>query len=63
MIEVTSPNGTKHLIAVSAIVSVTEGQASSQWHGIKAYLKLANGATVECRESYEEITRMIGEDE
>ena len=55
MIEVTDINGQRHYLARKAVARVIEAGTSCQWHGIKAFVKLFDGGTLEVRESAEMI--------
>lgn len=57
MITLTSTNGNKHYLAPSAVASVTEAGASSQWHGICAIVHTFDGQTLEVREHAADIAR------
>lgn len=59
MIEVNDTYGRKVFLAPSAVAEVIEAAASSQWHGIKAYIRTFDGRTIEVRESASEIARML----
>ena len=59
MIEVNDTYGRKVFLAPAAIAEVIEAAASSQWHGIKAYIRTFDGRTIEVRESASEIARML----
>ena len=59
MIEVNDTYGRKVFLAPSAVSEVIEAGASSQWHGIKAYIRTFDGRTIEVRESASEIARML----
>lgn len=59
MIRITSPNGQAHYLAAAAIAQVTEGGPSSQWHGIKAYVKTFDGRTIEAQEEAGAIAKMV----
>ena len=54
MIEVHS-NGKAVYLAAVAIAQVTEAGVSSQWHGIRSYIKTFDGRTVECEETASQI--------
>lgn len=62
MIKLTSPKGTTQYVAPSAIALITEAGNSSQWHGIRAYVKLFDGKTIECSETADEIALQIGKE-
>jgi len=59
MIKLTTPTGTTRYVAPTAIACITEAGASSQWHGIKSYLKLFDGTTIECSETAEQVNAAI----
>lgn len=59
MITLTGINGNKHYLAPSSVASVTEAGASSQWHGIRAYVKTFDGQTIEVREEASDIAREL----
>ena len=59
MIEVTNINGQRHFLARKAVARVIEASPSSQWHGIKAFVKLFDGGTLEVRESAQMIAGQI----
>ena len=60
MVEVSRIDGHKVFLAPSAIAQIYEAGASSQWHGIRAYVKTFDGQTIEVRESASEIIAEIG---
>jgi len=62
MIRLTSPQSsgfTTHYLAPNAIALVTEAGMSSQWHGIRAFVHLFDGAVLECSETAHEINAAI----
>lgn len=59
MIEVNNAYGSKVFLAPSAIAEVLEAGASSQWHGIRAYIRTFDGRTIEVQESASEIAKML----
>jgi len=59
MITLTGTNGNKHYLAPSAVASVTEAGVSSQWHGIRAYVKTFDGQMIEVREEAADIAREL----
>lgn len=62
MIRLTSPTSggyINHYVAAQAIARVTEADASSQWHGIRAYVRTFDGAVLECSETAHEINAAI----
>ena len=63
MIELSDTNGRKVFLATAAIAEVREAEASSQWHGIRAYVKTFDGRTFEARETAEAIAKQVAADE
>lgn len=59
MIELTLFDGRRQYVAPSAIASVAETGASSQWHGVRAVVKLFDGTVIEVRDSAQEVMRSI----
>lgn len=63
MIRLTSSRGSGDWcachVASPAIAAVIEAGPSSQWHGIRSYVKLFDGSTIEANESAAEIARQI----
>ncbi|UBB19528.1 hypothetical protein [Comamonas odontotermitis] len=59
MIKITERDGHLHLLHIDAIARVTEASASSQWHGVRAYVRTFDGVTIEARESALEIGRAV----
>jgi uncharacterized protein YlzI (FlbEa/FlbD family) len=55
MIKLTGIDGQRHYVAVQNVARITEAGTSSQWHGIKSYVKLYDGTTLECRESADQV--------
>lgn len=55
MIEVSDINGRRTFLARAAIAYVTEGGPSSAWHGIRAFVRLFDGSTLEVRETAGEL--------
>ncbi len=57
MIELSAIDGRKIYLAPAAIAEITEAGASSQWHGIRAYVRTFDGRTLEVRETASEIAQ------
>lgn len=58
MIQLTTPTSsghTTHYVSPRNISRVTEAGASSEWHGIRSYVRTFDGAVLECRETAQEI--------
>jgi len=55
----TSSGYVKHAVHPDAIAKVTQASTSSQWHGIRAIIKLFDGSTLEVSESLEEVLALI----
>lgn len=61
MIELNNTYGQKVFLAPTAIAEILEAGPSSQWHGIRAYVRTFDGRTIEVRETAQEIARMAQE--
>ena len=59
MIRLIDINGLTHYLAPQSIASIVEAGTSSQWHGIRAYVRTTNGKTIEAREAVDQIATMI----
>lgn len=59
MITLTDINRRALHLAPAAIASVTEAGASSQWHGICAFVRTFDGQVLEVRERADEIARQL----
>lgn len=61
MIQLTGINRNAIRLAPTAVASVTEAGASSQWHGIWAIVRTFDGQVLEVRERADDILRQIKE--
>jgi uncharacterized protein YlzI (FlbEa/FlbD family) len=61
MIELNNTYGQKVFLAPSAIAEILEAGTSSQWHGIRAYVRTFDGRTIEVKESAQEIADKMGD--
>lgn len=59
MINLSTVDGKNVFIAPAAIAEVQEAGTSSQWHGIRAYVRTFDGRTIEVRETAQDIARDI----
>lgn len=60
MIEVTDSKGRAQLVNPKEIVWVAEAAAASgYWHGIRSFIKTTDGATLECKESVQEVKERL----
>lgn len=55
MIKLTDTNGATVYLAPAAIASIQEAGASSQWHGIRAYVRTFDHRTYEVQQTAAEI--------
>ena len=54
MLRLTTPNSSgyeTHYVAPANIARITEAGVSSQWHGIRSFVRLFDGAVLECSEA------------
>ena len=59
MIRVADMNGQAHHLNPASIARVTEAGASSQWHGIRALVRMFDGAVLEVQETAASIAHAI----
>lgn len=59
MIRLTAFDGQSHWVAPAAVASVTEASASSQWHGVKAIVRLFDGTLIEAQDEAKRIAERI----
>ncbi|PJM72077.1 hypothetical protein [Achromobacter ruhlandii] len=55
MIKLADSNGTAIYVAPAAILSIHEAGTSSQWHGIRAYVRTFDHRTYEVQQPADEI--------
>ncbi len=62
MIELTTQSSSgsrRYLLHPDAIAMITEASVSSQWHGIRAFVKLFDGKTLEVSETIDHISKLL----
>jgi hypothetical protein len=59
VIELVDSNGRSVFVAPSAIACVTEAGASSQWHGIRCFVRLFDGRVVEATQTAREVSEAV----
>lgn len=62
MVHLTTPTSSgyvSHWVSPNAIARITEAGVSSQWHGIRSYVKLFDGQTLEVSEAADQINKAI----
>lgn len=59
MIRITDINGQCHYLAAQDIARITEAGTSSQWHGIRAYVRTTDGKTIEASENADQIAALV----
>jgi hypothetical protein len=59
---ITSSGYITHYVAPDNVARITEAGTSSQWHGIRSYVRLFDGDTLECSETVDHINRMINDE-
>lgn len=60
MIRLTTQQGA-HFVNLENIARISEAGVSSQWHGIRSFLKLFDGTTLECHETASDIAKQISD--
>lgn len=59
MIRLHDHEGRSIFLAPDAVAKITEAGTSSQWHGIRSYVKTFDGEVLEVGESSHEIALML----
>lgn len=59
MVEIEDQGGRKHMLHPDSIASISEAGTSSQWHGIRAYVRMRGGSIIESRSSVDEIRAQL----
>lgn len=59
MIRLTDVNGQTHYLAEATVARISEAGVSSQWHGIRSFVRTSDGKIIEVRETAHEIATMI----
>lgn len=62
-IKVFDVSGRAHLISPKNIVRISEAATSSQWHGIRSFVKMTDGVTLECGDTVKEIEERLEQEE
>ncbi len=62
MIELNTSAGQQIFLSPSAIAQIREAGTSSQWHGIRAFIKTFDGQTIEVTETAPEVAKRVRED-
>ncbi|QIL72311.1 hypothetical protein G7048_19305 [Diaphorobacter sp. HDW4B] len=63
MIEVIDNTGVRHLLNADGIVRVSEAGTSSQWHGIRSWITMMDGKTIDCQQNVQEVKKLLLDDE
>lgn len=63
MIRITDSNGHAHLVNAQGILQVQEASPGSHWHGVRSYVRLFDGRTIEARETINEVSELIAQEE
>ncbi len=59
MIKITGFNESTIYLAPDAVAQITEAGPSSQWHGIRCFIKCFDGKIIECRESADDVAARV----
>ena len=59
MIRVTDIERITHYLAPSAIATISVAGESSQWHGVRSFVRTFDKRVYECRETADEIVSML----
>ena len=59
MIKLIDSNGRAHHVSAENIARVSEAAVSSQRHGIRSYVMLFDGGTIECQQTDQEVAQLV----
>lgn len=59
MLEIRGAEGVAHFLSPLAVAGVSETSASSQWHGVRAIVKLHDGSIIEALDTARSIASRI----
>ena len=59
MIALTNIDGRTVYVAAVHVSRIDEAGASSQWHGVRCFVRLHDGTTIECREHPDAVALMV----
>lgn len=59
MIRLSERNGQAHYVAVLNIARGSEAGTSSQWHGIRSFVRTSDGQTIEATETADQIAALV----
>ena len=59
MIRITDLTGKTHYLAVLNIPRGSEAGTSSQWHGIRSFVRTSDGQTIEATETADQIAALV----
>lgn len=59
MIRIVDINCHAHYVAPASVARVVEAAPSAQWHGIRSYVYLFDGAVIEAQETARHINTLV----
>lgn len=59
MLKLTDINGTTRYVAAENVARIDQAGASSQWHGIKSFVRTYDGCVIECQQDADAVARMV----
>jgi hypothetical protein len=59
VIKLTDTNGLDVYLAERSVTSIREAPTSSQWHGVKSFVRTDEGNLIECQQDAKQIANML----
>lgn len=60
MFKLTDSNGRAVYVAPTNVARIDEAGDSSQWHGIRSFVRLFDGAVIECQQDVATVAGLVG---
>jgi hypothetical protein len=60
MFKLTDSNGRDVYLTSANVARIDEAGTSSQWHGIRSFVRLVDGDVIECQEDAATVARLVG---
>lgn len=61
MFKITDSNGQDVYLTSAHVARIDEAGSSSQWHGIRSFVRLVDGAVIECQQDAAAVARLVGD--
>ena len=62
MFKITDSNGKAHYVAAENVARVTEADMSSRYHGTRSFVRMFDGAVIECLQDAHDVAQWVDSD-